>query len=72
MTDASVVFVTRMTGAPPGSVVYHLPRGWGEWTRCGRHICDPAQNYRSLMIHVRRDVAEHIGYLCGICRKGAR
>jgi len=74
-SDASVVFIGRLTMAAPGRLVYHAPRrhNW-ERTDCGRTIYRIVETDIGRRIHIpeimpcRRDTADRIGRPCEKCR----
>ncbi len=75
-SDASIVFIRRLTMTPPGRVVYHggLLRNVWNRTDCGLVIYAEVRTsvggvrFMPEMVPCRRDTAERIGRPCERCR----
>lgn len=76
MSDTRVVFLSRLTMGPPGSLVFHnAARRMWDRTECGRRIAHELLDrdlkpvaYESDMVPCRRDIADAIGRPCTKCR----
>jgi hypothetical protein len=68
MNDASIVYITRLTMAPPDRLVFHTARGWTK-TYCGRRLDSGQPEWRPLLVSCRRDTAELVANLCRLCAR---
>ena len=76
MSDTRVVYITSLTMAAPGRLIYHAAnrRSW-KTADCGRAICrqlwaqaDDTWTYIPMMVPMRRDTADLIGRPCSVCK----